>query len=119
MLDRGRIVGQGEVFEVLGRTMHGDLGEPLQAESLLPVGVKWPHENGEYVRCFLGSQEITVPFKRLSTGARGFVTVRPEDVVLAVATGAEDFRTESASRDRAADLRIAGSAFDPRPNAWD
>ena len=83
VLEAGRVVGQGEVFEVLSQTLHGPLGEPFSTDTLLRVKILEVHEDGRWVRGAFGDQSVTLPFAPLSVGDRGRVTVRPEDVILA------------------------------------
>jgi molybdate transport system ATP-binding protein len=82
VLDRGQVTGQGEVFDVLGKTLHGD-EEPFSTASLVPVVAEWIHEDGDFVRGRIGEQEVILPFAKMSPGQPGRVALRPEDVMLA------------------------------------
>lgn len=82
VLDRGKVTGQGEVFDVLGKTVQGD-EEPFSTASLVPVVVEWIHEDGDFIRGRIGAQEVILPFAKMSPGQPGRVAVRPEDVMLA------------------------------------
>jgi molybdate transport system ATP-binding protein len=81
VLDRGSVTGQGEVFEVLGRTQQS--ASSFAATSQIPVIVEWVHEEGEFIRARVGEQELILPFATVSPGQAGRVALRPEDVILA------------------------------------
>ena len=82
VIDQGRVTGQGEVFDVLGKTLRGD-EEPFSIASLVPVIVEWIHEEGDFIRGRIGEQEVLLPFAQMSPGQSGRVALRPEDVMLA------------------------------------
>ncbi len=84
VLGQGKVCGHGEVFDVLGQTLHGEQVEPFSTASLLKVVVGFSHEEGDYVRAVVGEQELTLPFKALSPGYAGKVAVGPDDVMLAL-----------------------------------
>jgi len=81
VVDKGRVTGQGEVFDVLGKTLRGD-EEPFSTASLVPVVVEWIHEDGDFIRGRVGEQEIILPYAPMSPGQSGRVALRPEDVML-------------------------------------
>lgn len=89
VLSRGAVIGQGEVFEVLGDTLRGD--EPVGTASVLEVeitAIPIPGEAvpGEAVHGRVGTQEVVLPFDASARpGGTGRVTLRPEDVMLAKA----------------------------------
>jgi len=83
IMDGGRIVGHGEVFETLERTLHGSVGEGFEVHATLPERVDFPHEDGAWVSAFVGEQRVLLPFRPLSTGTLARVALRPEDVMLA------------------------------------
>lgn len=83
LLQDGRVRGQGDVFEVLERTLYGGAaGEPFEADSVLRVTVRYPGEDGSFLAAHVGGLEVTLPFARLSGGTVTRVAVRPEDVML-------------------------------------
>ena len=82
VLEGGRVVGQGEVFEVLGRTLRGEVGEPFSTETLLRVKVVHLHEEGRWLKGSIGDQEVILPFAALSPGTEARVTLAPDDVML-------------------------------------
>lgn len=84
VLDRGRVVGSGEVFDVLGRTLHGALSEPFSTEATLPVTVENSLDDGSATLARIGDQPVVLPFKALSPGHRARVALGPEDVMLAM-----------------------------------
>lgn len=81
VLDRGRLIGQGELSEVLGHEEVFRLADSLGLESLLEVEVL--AHGWDVTRARLGSHEVSVPTIDREPGTRGLVGVRPEDVVLA------------------------------------
>ena len=81
MLQDGRVSGQGEVFDVLGKTLHQE--ESFGTATLLPVVTEWIHEEGDFVRGRIGGQEVVLPFANMSPGQPGRVALRPVDVMLA------------------------------------
>ncbi len=83
VLDRGRVRGHGEVFDVVGTALHGTLDEPFFADALVSVRVEALHQEGHWLRATLGGQAVVLPFARLSPGSLGKVVVGPEDVILA------------------------------------
>lgn len=82
VLDQGRVSGEGEVFEVLGRTLHGDLADPFELSATLTATLDHPHEDGSASPARIGEQELVLPFRPLSAGTRVQVGLRPEDVML-------------------------------------
>ncbi len=83
VMDGGKVVGSGEVFETLGRTLHGALAEPFSTETTLKVQVENSLEDGSATWGWIGGQRVVLPFQALSPGYLGRVALGPEDVMLA------------------------------------
>lgn len=81
VLEKGRLVGHGEVFEVLGQTPRAT--DALAIDTPVRVEIEQPDEEGGHVRGRIGDQLVLLPFTRVHPGAPGRVAVRPEDVMLA------------------------------------
>jgi len=81
VIDRGTLLGQGELNEVLGREEVFRLADSLGLETLVEVEII-RHEV-DVTRGRLGRHEISLPKVERPPGTRALVAVRPEDVVLA------------------------------------
>ena len=83
VMDGGRIVGAGELQDVLGQEAVFRLADSLGLESLLEVEVvRHDTESGITVGALAG-REISLPPTALPPGTRALVAIRPEDVILA------------------------------------
>jgi molybdate transport system ATP-binding protein len=81
VLDRGAVLGQGELNDVLGRDEVFRLADALGLESLVEVEVLGNDDDVTRVR--LGGHAVSLPRTDRAAGTRALVAVRPEDVVLA------------------------------------
>ncbi|MEE2888622.1 MAG: molybdenum ABC transporter ATP-binding protein [Planctomycetota bacterium] len=82
VLSKGKVTGEGEVFDVLGDVLRGD--ETVGTASVLPVEIVKISSAGDSVHGRVGEQEVVLPFDAsASEGGRGRVALRPEDVMLA------------------------------------
>ena len=83
LLEHGRVAAQGSLATVLATPGAFALAHGLGLENLLEVVVV-AHADG-ITRARLGAHELVLPHSDLEPGERGHITVRPEDVLLAVA----------------------------------
>jgi molybdate transport system ATP-binding protein len=85
VMDRGRVIGQGDLSEVLGTEEVFRLADSLGLESLLEVEITESDVQGGLTRARLGAHEISLPPVERAPGTRAVVAIRPEDVILATA----------------------------------
>ncbi len=91
VIDGGRLIGQGEFHEVLGRQEVFRLADSLGLESLLPVEIVStdPEAGLTYAQVLdpageaVGACTFALPPVDRPAGTRGLVGIRPEDVILA------------------------------------
>ena len=83
VLDGGRVLGQGELSDVLGHDRVFRLADSLGLESLLTVDIVERDPNAGLVRARLGENVVALPEVDEPLGTRALVAVRPEDVILA------------------------------------
>jgi len=81
VLEAGKLLGQGELNDVLGQDQVFRLADSLGLESLVPVEIVEPA--GDVTRARLGRHVISLPPVPRPPGTRALVAVRPEDVILA------------------------------------
>ena len=82
VLQDGVTHGPGPLDVVLGRSLRGGLAERFEVASVLPAVVDYLDEEGRWLRVLVGSQEVHMPFVRLSPGWRGVVAVRADSVLV-------------------------------------
>ncbi len=84
VLDEGRVLAHGELAEVLADRRTFELASRLGLETVLEVEIV--EHTGDLTRAAIGSQTIVAPKVDLAVGSRGFLAVRPHDVMLALET---------------------------------
>ncbi|MDP7031415.1 MAG: molybdenum ABC transporter ATP-binding protein [Gemmatimonadota bacterium] len=82
VLDGGRVLGQGEFFDVLGTDAVFRLAESLGLENLLEVTITGGGSAEGVTRADLGGRELILPPVDRPPGTRALVGLRPEDVIL-------------------------------------
>lgn len=81
VLSRGRVIGQGEIFDVLGDTLRGN--ESVGTASVMEVEIVEASEEAAAVHARVGDQTVVLPYDpSIRPGSKERVTLRPEDVML-------------------------------------
>lgn len=83
VLEAGRLLGQGELHDVLGSDRVFRLADSLGLESVLDVEITAVDPDEGLVRARVGTAEIALPPVARPVGTRALVAVRSEDVILA------------------------------------
>ncbi len=82
VLERGQVLASGDFFEVLQAPNSISLADRLGIENLLHVDVE-DHRPDQAVTGRLGDQQVLLPPAAEAAPGKGWVAVRPDDIILA------------------------------------
>lgn len=84
VIKKGRILGQGSFLKVMKDEKILDLAKSSGLENVIPVEVVGHEREGGLTLAKLNHQILNLPFYSIPEGEKTWVSVRPEDIALAI-----------------------------------